>query len=547
LGNRDIYTTQNDQSTQTGNFGFARGGFDYFIDNRNTITVNGTYVHGKFTPNTISNIDSFYNGTYNKYDYRTSNSIADFRNWGTQLSYKHNFPKSGHELTADATYNKGHNNNLNNITTYDYFMPQKELNNTYAQQQNIAGYNENLIAQADYTNPLNDHSKLEAGARISIRKINSASYYYADSMNNGNYYPTSNTLYNSTDNIYAGYVTYSNQIKKFGYQLGLRAESSNYNGVVPTKGESFTTNFPISLFPSVFLSEKFSDNDQLQLNYSRRINRPNFFQLFPFIDSSDLFNVTVGNPDLKPEFTNSFELSYSKTFKNRDNLLVSLYYKHTTDLITRWYDTTTSRKYIINTFINANSSYVTGLELIGRNKITSWWDLTSNINLFTAQINIPGLVTPKPFPSYFIKINNTYKLPKNFSIQLSGDYQSKIISSPGGSSSGGGREGGRFGGGGATAAQGYIRPNYGVDAAVRYEFLKNKTASLSLNVNDILRTRRYDAHSESAFFTQDIFRRRDPQIFRLNFNYRFGKFDTSLFKRKNTKAENNLNSDQTGF
>jgi hypothetical protein len=207
---------------------------------------------------------------------------------------------------------------------------------------------------------------------------------------------------------------------------------------------------------------------------------------------------------------------------------------------------------LINTYINANSSYVTGLELISRNKITKFWDLTSNLNLFTARINVPGQTAPDQFPSYFFKLNNSFKLPKNFSLQISGDYQSKIISSPGGSNSGGGGGRGGFGGGGfgpggATAAQGYIRPNYGVDAAIRFDFLKNKVASLSLNVNDIFRTRKYDAHSASSFFTQDIVRYRDPQIFRLNFNYRFGKFDASLFKRKNTKAESNLGSDQTNF
>ena len=102
-------------------------------------------------------------------------------------------------------------------------------------------------------------------------------------------------------------------------------------------------------------------------------------------------------------------------------------------------------------------------------------------------------------------------------------------------------------GGGMSASQGYIRPNYGVDAAIRFDFLKEKRASLSLNVNDILRTRKYDAHSESAFFTQDAQRRRDAQVFRLNFNWRFGKFDANLFKRKNTKADNNVNMDMGNF
>ena len=206
----------------------------------------------------------------------------------------------------------------------------------------------------------------------------------------------------------------------------------------------------------------------------------------------------------------------------------------------------------VSTYINANSSYVTGLELIGRNKITKFWDVTSNLNLFTSKIDLANQPDPDQFPSYFIKINNTIRLPKNFSIQVSGDYQSKIISSPGGNGGGGGgRSGGGGGmgmfGGGMSAAQGYIRPNYGVDAAIRFEFLKERKASVSLNVNDIFRTRRYNSHTESAFFIQDAERWRDPQVFRLNFNWRFGKFDANLFKRKDTKAENNMNMDNANF
>jgi hypothetical protein len=123
---------------------------------------------------------------------------------------------------------------------------------------------------------------------------------------------------------------------------------------------------------------------------------------------------------------------------------------------------------------------------------------------------------------------------------------------PGGSSGGNSGGGGMFGGGGrggmgggggfgqASASQGYVRANYFVDAALKYEFLKNKQASVSLNVNDIFRTRRQDIHSASADFVQDIFRRRDPQIFRLNLSWRFGKFDANLFKRKSNKGENGM-------
>jgi hypothetical protein len=236
--------------------------------------------------------------------------------------------------------------------------------------------------------------------------------------------------------------------------------------------------------------------------------------------------------------------------------------KNTNDLITRYQirenNAFTGKDELINTFINASSSYVTGLELVTRNKMTKWWDLTTNVNLYTSKIKtgIEGQPEQDQFASWFAKINNTFKFLKSFSLQLSGDYQSKTVLPPGGSggggggggfSGGGGRGGGGgFGGGGGmfgqpTSSQGFVRANYGVDAAVRYEFLKNKQASLSLNVNDILRTRRQDIHSESLYFVQDVFRRRDAQIMRLNFNWRFGKFDAALFKRKNLNNQNDQN------
>ncbi|MBD0279741.1 MAG: TonB-dependent receptor family protein, partial [Flavisolibacter sp.] len=469
------------------------------------------------------------------------------------LSYKHLFPKSGHEWTADITYNRGKNNNSNYIYTDYYKMTQKEFLRRYRQQQLGSGENKNLIVQTDYSKPINDKSKYEIGARATIRDVKSANNFYTVTSS-GTLIPLpgQNILYNSKDRVYAAYATYTNRIKNFGYQLGIRAESSDYNGVLPNKGQSFTIKFPLSLFPSVFLTQRVNETDDLQFNYSRRINRPNFWQLFPFTDYSDSLNISRGNPNLKPEFTNSLELSYSKIFKNRDNFIASLYFKNTNDLITRFQtleqDTFLKRDIIVSTFINANRSYITGLELTARNKLTKFWDLTSNANFFTAKIDLKNEKDPDQFLSYFIKINNTFRLPKNLTLQLSGDYQSRIISSPGSGGGGfGGGGGGRGGGfGNSSAAQGYIRPNYGVDAALRFEFLKNRTASLSLNVNDIFRTRKYSAHTESQFFIQDIERRRDPQVARLNFNWRFGKMDISLFKRRNNRTENE-DMDNTNF
>jgi outer membrane receptor protein involved in Fe transport len=545
----DVNILQEDRSTQMGSFGFVRGGMDFFVNNRTTLSASVNYVRGAFKPNTTSNIwyDSLYPSVKTAYDARNSNTEGNFRNLGTTFSFKHNFPKAGRELTADVTYNKSRNNNNSIIQTDTYIPPGQTLQRSYRQQQLIDGNNENVILQTDFTNPITDKTKIEMGLRAQLRKNDSRNaFYVANGSGQFVLQPSSQVDYESNDQVYAAYASLTSAIKTFGYQLGLRAESSNYEGKLTKTSELFNIDFPISLFPSVFLSQKLGETQSLQLNYSRRINRPGFWQLTPFTDSSDRLNPSKGNPALNPEFTNSFELSYEKSFKNKGNFLASIYYKHTTDLITRYQTQETGpngEEIIVNSYINANSSFVTGLELTSRMNVAKWWEFTPNFNLYTSdvKINIPGEEDQPRLTSFFVKVNNTFKLPKNMSIQLSGDYQSKTVLPPGGSGGGGGR-GGMGGGGGmfggpASSAQGYVRPNYGVDIAFRYEFLKNRAASVSINMNDIFRTRRSDIHSESSFFTQDVFRRRDPQIVRINFNWRFGKFDANLFKRKNMKSQ----------
>lgn len=569
IGETDRYTlfkypstrlAQYDKNTSVGHFAFARGGLDFFMDNRNTLTLSGIFVNGKFEPETVSDlyVDTLHNSNMTtSYSQRLSNTIGEFKNRGAMLSFKHNFAKPGKELTADANYNKSRNENRNDLSTDFYNTVGGTISRKFRQLLEGAGENEFLTVQTDFSNPLSEKSKMEMGARMQIRSINSRNdISFIEPNGSVTLQPSLSSRYENQDKVYAGYVTYSSAIKDFGYMLGLRVESSEYNGTVKTATRSakdttitYSNDFPLSFFPSIFLTQKLKNSQELQLNFSRRINRPNFFQLFPFTDYSDSLNLSRGNPNLQPEFTYSSEISYQKTFTGNNSILASVYFKYTDQLITRYqaieaHPVKPSDTVLINTFINANSSYVGGLEIIGRNTMAKWWEMTTNLNFFSSKINVndPLIEDQSPIFSYLVKINNTFRLPKNFSIQLSGDYQSKTVLPPGGSGGGGG--GGRGGGPGGgffgmtqTTSQGYIRPNYGVDFAVRYEFLKERRASLSLSVSDVFRTRRNDVYNESPSFVQNTFRRRDPQFFRLNFNWRFGKFDVSLFKRKNMRGE----------
>lgn len=545
VGNPPSLLEQVDRNTNRGRMAFARAGFDYFIDNRNTFSLSGSMGGGKFKSWNYSDLyTTFYSSPVSSlFGERNSYSVGDFRFKGLQAGYKHNFPKPGRELTADVNFNRRDNMNDNTITTNYSANKGAAVDSSYSQRQNGDGYGSNLVIQTDFVNPLSDKSKLEMGLRVAYNDNFSVNEIYQLDPGTGIYNLNSllSSDFNSRSTILAAYTTYTSSIKNFGYQLGLRAESSTFDGEVPSKLSSFDIDFPLSFFPSVFLSQKMKNDQEMQLNYSRRINRPGFYQLFPFIDYSDTLNLSRGNPGLEPEFTNSIEVSYQKLFKNRDNFLASVYFKNTNGLITRNQvlenNPVTGKEQLVNTFVNANSSYITGLEMTFKTKIYKWWDMTTNLNLFTSKINIddPTIPEQEQFFSYFGKLNNTFKLAKNLNLQVSGEYQSKTILPPGGG-------GNRFGGGGmfgqsSSTAQGFIRSNYFVDAGLRFDFLKNNMASISLNVNDVFRTRRSYIYSESAFFTQDVFRRRDPQVFRLNFNWRFGKFDPNLFKRKNLKGE----------
>jgi outer membrane receptor protein involved in Fe transport len=538
---------QSSNSTNTGQFVFGRIGFDYLMDNRNSFTLSMSLPNGEFNSSQVDNIhiDTMSSPVKTQDAIRTTINKRNFKNFGPALGYKHLFPKQGRELTADFNYNNSSNSGSGDYTTQYYNSDGSFLGDPALQRLTSSGSSTFWTVQSDYTSPVGK-GKFEGGLRAAIRdnkNINENSAFNYD-LDQFIVIPSASSNYKYNDQVYAAYSTYSNKLgENFSYQLGLRAESSRYKGTLLSTGETFSNDYPIQFFPSVFVTQTLSPGQDLQLNYSRRINRPNFWQQIPYYDVSDLLNIRVGNPALKPEFTNSFELNYSKSLGSGHSLLTSAYFKQTNNLITGYQ----SRQYnvplpdgkldsaMVISYINANSSRSYGLEITSKNPLAKWADVTTNLNFYNARIDNSGLDSAIGINdrwAFFGKMNFNFKLPANFTIQLSGDYQSRTLVPQGG---GGGRGGGFFGGSNG-AAQGYINPNYGVDIAIRKEFMKDKKAAITLSANDIFKTRIYDSHSENSVFIQDMWRKRDGRIFRLNFSYRFGKFDVSLFKRKNNRT-----------
>jgi outer membrane receptor protein involved in Fe transport len=566
--NAPLKILQSSRPYNNGSFAFARGGMDYFIDIRNTVSLALNYNKGSFKNEDQQRVDSIK--TDPTYNMVSNNSNFKFENLGSQLSYKHNFAKNGHDLSADVNYNSSKNNNTTFLNTNTFSSATSNPKYSPVSQQSLGlGNSKNLIVQTDYENPVSDNTKFEAGLRASIRDVvNESNQYF--STNSGPYVfnPRISSNYKYTDKVYAAYATYSLKVNKWSYQFGLRAESSFYTGTMRKNNvsllndSSFSIKYPLSLFPSIFTTYKLSEKEDIQLNYSRRINRPNFFQLLPFYDYSDPQNVSIGNAGLKPEFTNSFEVSYNNSYKKGANFLVSTFFKYNTNLITRFQyygvnpDATkvysNSDSIPINTYINANNSITYGIELTNRMPVTQWWDMTLNVNLFNSTINVTD-PTGKTADyknqrtSWFAKWNNTVKIVKTLSLQLSGEYFARTVlpseGGRGGGSRGGGGGGPMFGGGFVGTAQGYINPRYAFDAGLRKDFTwkGGNTASLTLSMNDIFRTQYYSTYSESSILIQNSKRQRDPQVVRLNFNWRFGKFDPNLFKRKSNRTGEDTN------
>lgn len=525
------YLDQYNNGDNTRKFQFGRVGFDWFADNRNTISISQGIMGGDF--NDYSDL-TLYNLNEQQQQVRfgtgIDNGTHSWRNYTTQMGYKHTFAKQGHELTADFTYNYATSKDGSNYDLQYYTMNHVAID-TPNQPENRYGAGKGnttyLTGQIDYVNPLSETSKLEAGLRTTSRIFNNKLNTMGKDFSSGNYVLDSSLSndYHYRETINAAYVSYTGSAGSFGYMAGLRAEQSNYNGEMKSIGKNnYEIKYPISLFPSLFLSQKFKGDHEVQLNYSRRVRRPWFRDLLPDLQYSAQ-SVSRGNPALRPEYTNSFEMSYLKDFNKKHNVLVSLYYRNTNNAITDFSTDTVltingqSQKVVLTYPVNADTRNAYGAEFTVRDQITSYWDVTTNLNLFQTKINAGNLqsnLSNQGF-AWFGKINSNTKLPYNLSLQVTGNYESKQI-----------------------LPQGERASKYTVDMAVRKEFLKKRTLAVSLGLNDIFNTDRTLSYTTTDLSDQEYYRKRASRELRLNMSWRFGKMDAAKKnKKKEDQPENN--------
>jgi hypothetical protein len=529
------YFNQENNTNFQNVFNFGRLGIDYNLNIRNMISLNGMIVSGKIKSSDDQSFELLDKDKVSLLSAeRVNEQFAKFYNYNAQLLYKKTYPKVGKELTADVSYNRTIADNGFLFSTYLPNFPVSLQNNKGTNYANQG------VFQLDYVNPISETKKFEAGVKAYYKQTTQANTTSNYSYSKNEYVRDSamSNIYVIDDMINAAYVNYnSTTIWGIGYQVGLRFEQSYYLGNITDKNISFSYNYPSttndilkSIFPGIYFSKKLAKQQELQLNFSRKIQRPNFFQLMPVVMFADAQNYRIGNPQLKPEFKNIAELNYNKIFE-KGNYLGSGYFRYEEQPITDVaYPDPNNPNVLVNTTVNGSNSIRYGMEHTFKYTLFKNLDVMLNANAF--YIYLRGLVVPtEPVVTstgyaYNVKSTISYKFPKNFTLQMNGSYESPRI-----------------------LLLGYSQPNYGFDVSVNkmigVKWIFNAT------VSDVMNTRRMGTYYETPFYIQELSRRRENRFFRFTITYLFGKMDASIFKRgkqmKGMGDQNQGNQDGLDF
>ncbi len=503
----------------------GRIAYDYNLTNRTTISISQGLMTGGFD----SDEKQFFNDRDSANNVLTSGSrtttgVTNWDNYSTQLQLRKTFPKRGKELSTDITYNFGDRKNNSDFTTNNYNNVGQPITAQEQQVNRGSGTSKTLTYQLDFTNPITDTAKWEFGIRSNIKEeVSIIDVGYRN--NNSGEVVMDSTLSNNykiNDMVNAIYATYSNMYKPMGigYMVGLRFEQTRFIGELVGKNQSVEYLYPDGMsnlgkafFPSIYLTKRVGEKHEIQMNFARKISRPGFMQVMPFIMFADKMNYRTGNPLLRPEFINSVEANYNRIFTS-GNLFTSVYVRQTEGAITQF-----AQKYndtsdvLLNTFINGNNMYNMGWE--NNFKISFFkrkLDLTVNLNGFYTDIsaNVGNTSIQNSGFSWNTKAIVNYKLPKQYTVQVNGSYEAPRI-----------------------IPQGKTLDQYSIDVSLNKEIMK--TLSFNLIVNDIFNTRRFGTYYESDVIQQNISRRRETRFVRLSITWRFGEMDASLFRKRNNQ------------
>lgn len=506
-----VYDIQSEQKSSSISHTF-KGGLDYDLNPMNSLSLTGTYRLGEH-PGGDYNTNKIYNETNTLIqDYKRDEiSKEDNNSIDLALGYKKKFENKDRELTADLFYSSRYEDEDN-----DYI--QENLLPVYitpSQKSENIGRNSNLTFQTDYMHPLNEKSKFGAGLKYMMRTTDD-DYKFQNQDTTLDIFVNDTNLSNRfkyTDQVYAAYATFSMEWKKFSFQAGLRAEQTYQLGDQLTMKEKFKNDY-FSMFPSLHTSYSLPHENKLQISYSRRINRPSIHSMNPFVDASDPLTLHTGNPYLKPEYIDSYELGHIKDWK-KFSLTSSIFYKQTNDVVSRFriIDTTG----IITVMpINVAQATSYGFDFIVSTQPVKFLRLSGDFSWFKTTLSGSNLETDltNSIFSYNGKLNASIYLPKNFSVQLNCMFE-----------------------GPSVQAQAIRKEFYTVDAGLRKDF-KNKKLSLSFRISDIFNTMSFRIVTDDPSLKANMEFKRESRVAYFTLTYRINEGVKQKDKNRNQEINN---------
>jgi outer membrane cobalamin receptor len=511
-GNATYYSNEQFPSTTISNVHAAQAGIDYRLSSRNLLSLNGQYNATATHRNEYLTIDNLtQQQTPTQLSNRTNITRGWNTSWGATVNLAHHFKRTREELDVDVSWSTGSGNSFQEYTTYIFNVNGQPVKPAPGILQDTkGGKNRNYNMQVDYTLPLGKTGRLEAGARSQLATGNNRQWDANFDTLSGTYAPDYSLInfFKTNNQVHAVYVNYRQQWKACTIQAGLRAEAGRFAATLQNYdagGELAGTPIHINtngLYPSLFVTRQLRHAGQVQLSYTRRINRPTAKNINPSPDVSDPVNYAVGNPRLVPEHIQSIELTCKKSWSAL-HLTVGCYYNQVNHVIKNLQRAPVN-DITITIPENLKRAINTGLELIGNVRVCRTWSFTANLNLYE-RINSAapqyGIEATSGI-SWNANITNDLLLAKGLSVQLRADYKA-----------------------GEVILQDRYRRAYGLDAGARYDFAHNR-ATLSFSARDIFNTRRPAFLRASDALLLDWQRVTYSARATLAFTWRFGNNDS---------------------
>ena len=527
------------ENSQLGNNLFSRAGFTWHADEKNDLGLTGMFMTGK---RKSSSSTPYYYGDYteageilNHTRLRNNSSNNPMRFAFIEFNYRHLFSEKHFiDFTASHMNMRMDNNNFYQDSIW-YEDEAIDPHSSY-QSRPMKVRNHHSDIKLQYENAINDKVKLEAGYNGSFSHESSPQ----ESFEADNWYGiglTEDKAYFNRfvydNDIHALYASLSYKFNKLSIMAGLRGEYWRINTESlnwqqehgeAEKDKPFKKDY-FQLFPSLFMSYQITQSQQLQLNYTRRLRRPWGGELNSFRNTSDASIISFGNPLLTPEFSNSFSLNYLKTWEQH-SLLVSAYYRPTTDVIQRVNYRNTSDNLMYRTPENVAKSTATGVEITAKNKLWKILDLTTNVNLYHYKLdafsyNIEGQTVNGEAQDNFTwnaRIMAALRLPYDISVQVTGTYNSRQV-----------------------ITQGHRPASYVVDMGVRKNFL-NRMFTLSVNCRDLLNSRKWESYTNSDTFSRYQLNRRRSRTVNFTLTWNFGNQSGKKKSMERSEEEEEYNN-----